>query len=526
MNLRHFGSTAVLGWLVGGAGDMASAQAGTWRVSVSSSGTQGNRASDKSSVSADGRFVAFTSSAFNLVPRDGNSARDVFVRDLETGATERVSVNSAGSEGNGSCDDPSISADGRFVAFSSYASNLVSGDTNVASDVFVHDRQSGTTERVSVDSAGAAGNGDSYSPSISADGWIVAFTSRATNLVSGDTNKTADVFVHDRQRGLTERVSVDSVGSEGNDMSEYGTFTSDGSIVAFDSFASNLVSGDTNAVADVFLHDRRSGVTERVSVDSAGNQGDNSSQEPSINADGRYVSFWSYASDLVPGDANLSPDVFVHDCQAATTDRVSVDSSGAEGNSGSYRPSLSADGHVVAFDSFASNLVSGDTNGTADVFVHDRLAGSTLRVSIDSAGSQANAPSSEPAISADSRFVAFSSSATNLVSGDTNGWSDVFSHGPYLTLETAPEFAVAGSALSFTTWAGRSRGLSLLVIVDINNAPLFIPGVLGSFDGAGMWVYSDTVPPGLAGNVMTFQTYGFTPIGVVQASNESSITFQ
>ncbi len=196
----------------------------------------------------------------------------------------------------------------------------------------------------------------------------MAFQSFATNLVSGDTNGQLDVFVHDRQSGATERVSVDS----GNNGSYAYSISADGRCVAFSSDANNLVSGDTNGDSDVFVHDRQSGATERVSVDSAGAQGNLDSNSPSISADGRYVAFWGWASNLVSGDTNATADVFVHDRQNGATERVSVKSAGAQGNGRSDDPSISADGRCVAFHSWATNLVSGDTNATEDVFVRDR----------------------------------------------------------------------------------------------------------------------------------------------------------
>jgi hypothetical protein len=398
----------------------------TTRVSVDSAGEQGNSESYNPSISADGRFVAFWSYASNLVPGDTNVRDDVFVHDRATGQTSRVSVDSAGVQGNSGSEASSISADGRFVAFKSLASNLVPGDTNGWPDVFVHDRLTGQTSRVSVDSAGVQGNFDSYEPSISADGRFVAFYSIASNLVPGDTNGNWDVFVHDRATGQTTRVSVDSAGVQGNSSSYYPSISADGRFVPFFSHASNLVPGDTNASPDVFVHDRSTGTTTRVSVDSAGVQGNSSSYYPSISADGRFVAFFSHAGNLVPGDTNASPDVFVHDRATGTTTRVSVDSAGVQGNAYSYDSSISADGRFVAFYSSAWNLVPGDTNGAYDVFVHDRASGQTNRASVDSACVQGNHESLSPSISADGRFVAFYSSAWNLVPGDTNFRHDVF----------------------------------------------------------------------------------------------------
>jgi Tol biopolymer transport system component len=410
----------------------------TERVSVNSSGAQGNGNSGSyggRSISADGRYVAFSSLATILVPGDTNGTWDVFVRDRQRGTTERVSVDSSGAQGNSYSGfnfgfyDLSISADGRFVAFDSYATNLVPGDTNGFIDVFVRDRQSGTTERVSVATGGTQGNNYSCAPLISADGRYIAFTSYAFDLVPGDTNGFADVFVRDRQSGTTQRVSVDSGGAQGNRDSGGTSISADGRYVAFSSEASNLVSGDTNGFFDVFVRDRQNATTERVSVDSGGAQGNGNSARASISADGRYVAFKSIATNLVPGDTNALDDVFVRDRQSGTTERVSVDSGGAQGNANSEdycSPSISADGRYVAFGSYATNLVPGDTNGFTDVFVRDRQSATTERVSVNSGGAQGNSYSLSPSISADGRYVAFDSSATNLVPGDTNGLYDVF----------------------------------------------------------------------------------------------------
>jgi Tol biopolymer transport system component len=428
------GSPCLWGWVLAGmlVASMSLpvlAQPGTTtRASVSSAGAQGDDYSESPSISADGRFVAFQSDATSLVPGDTNGYADIFVHDRSTGETARVSVSSAGEQGNGGSYEPSISADGRYVAFRSAASDLVPGDTNHHNDVFVHDRLTGETTRVSVTSAGGQGNGSSYDPSISADGEFVAFQSYASNLVPADTNGYADVFVHDRQTGETTRVSVSSSGNEGNDASNSPSISADGWFVASESQASDLVPGDTNGVQDVFVHDRSTGETTRVSVSSAGEQGNGSSYDPSMSAGGEFVAFRSAASDLVPVDTNNVDDIFVHDRSTGETTLVSVSSSGEQGTGVSYDPCVNADGGCVAFRSAASNLVPDDTNARHDIFVHNRLTGKTTRVSVSSAGEQGNGHSDDPSISADGRFVAFHSGATNLVADDTNAADDVFVH--------------------------------------------------------------------------------------------------
>jgi Ca2+-binding RTX toxin-like protein len=414
------------------------------RVSVDSAGNQGNQGLYSftfPSISSDGRFVAFHSSASNLVPGDTNENYDIFVRDTLTNTTTRVSVDSAGNQANGGSLGPSISTDGRFVAFSSNASNLVSGDTNDNFEIFVRDTLTNTTIRVSVDSAGNQADNERYkessSPSISSDGRFVAFRSNASNLVPGDTNENYDIFVRDTLTNTTTRVSVDSVGNQANNAflsvgrisfsgSSSPSISADGRFVAFNSYASNLVPGDTNNIDDIFVRDTLTNKTTRLSVDSAGNQGNRTSSEPSISADGRFVAFRSYASNLVPGDTNNIDDIFVRDTLTNTTTRLSVDSAGNQGNSTSFEPSISANGRFVAFRSNASNLVPGDTNNTDDIFVRDTLTNTTTRLSVDSAGNQGNNNSFNPSISADGHRVAFDSAASNLVPGDTNNTYDVF----------------------------------------------------------------------------------------------------
>jgi hypothetical protein len=276
--------------------------------------------------------------------------------------------------GDGDSYDPAISADGRFVAFHSDAENLVSGDTNGQRDVFVRDRLAGTTVRVSVDSAGNQATGDDSSDSaISADGRVVAFYSGAANLVADDTNGQDDIFVHDRQTGATTRVSVDSAGGEANGTGSYAvSLSADGRFVSFYSYATNLVANDTNGYVDVFVHDRQTGTTQRVSVGSAGGEANDGSYNPALSWDGRFVAFYSSASNLIAGDANAKRDVFVHDRQAGTTQRVSVDGAGGEANDGSYNPTISGACRFVAFESVASDLVPDDNNSKRDIIVRDR----------------------------------------------------------------------------------------------------------------------------------------------------------
>lgn len=400
----------------------------TERVSVSSNGEQGNADVDYYlSISADGRYVAFPSLASNLVEGDTNGHVDVFVKDRVTGATELISVASSGANANNSSTFPRISADGRYVAFISSASNLVPVDTNGCPDVFVRDRTTGVTECVSVSSSGTLSNNTSETPSISADGRYVVFASRGSNLISGDTNGAQDIFLRDRVTGTTERISISSNGAQVNGDSFKPFISTDGRYVAFDSIAMNLVTGDTNWWSDVFVRDRVTGLTERISISSSGVQGNGDSWGPSITTDGRYVAFDCYAKNLVPGDTNKSIDVLVRDRVTGITERISASSSGTQANRDSHDSCISPDGRYVAFCSSATNLISGDTNGWGDIFIKDRVSGSIERLSVSSTGSQANSGSWYLSISENCRFVAFWSFASNLVPDDASGpATDIF----------------------------------------------------------------------------------------------------
>lgn len=488
----------------------------TIRASVSSGGAQANDKSEGGMISADGRWLAFASEASNLVPGDRNGERDIFVRDLRRNATTRVSVSTTGVQGNGYSDGPAISADGAIIVFTSDASNLVAGDTNGVEDVFVHDRIAGTTERVSISRSATQGDARSVSPAVSGDGNVVTFASDASNLVPNDTNDAMDVFAHLRRTGRTTRISVTSGGEpppgpsweDGAAHWMRATLSHDGMRIAFDSSLA-LERGDDNVChtdqgeelpcSDIYLHELRTTRTTRISLSSTGAQGDRSSWGPAamtsdgmtvtfssasnnfapgphrgclewrncpdilvrdlrsgtttmvsraspgtrvissvvedgssmsvgIADDGRYVAFASSGSNLVRGDTNESWDIFLRDRSQQVTERLSVSSAGAQANGHTLDASLSSDGRMVAFVSEASNLVAGDTNGAPDVFVRDLRSRRTTRVSVSSAGAQASGPSEAPVISSDGRVVAFVSEAADLVSGDTNGAADVFVH--------------------------------------------------------------------------------------------------
>ena len=403
------------------------------RVSVATGGAQGTGGtSDDPSISTNGRFVAFHSGATGLVSGDTNSRDDIFVHDRQTGITQRVSLTHTGAQANGNSREPSISADGRYVVFTSDADNLVPDDTNMRADIFLRDRTNNTTERISVDSGEGQVNDTSNAPAISGNGQFVAFLSVATNLVPGDTTTGSngiDVFVRDRPNGTTERVSVMTGGGQAGSGPAYPpSISADGRFVTFASRKTDLVPGDTTTFGDVFLHDRQSDATTRISVSSGGSQAlGGESHQPTISPDGRLIVFTSLANNLVSGDTNNQYDIFVRDRTAGTTIRVNLSNTGAQATSGSsYEGSISADGRFVVFRSLATNLIPSDTNSRADIFRRDRVAGRTIRVSENFGGGHTLYDSYLTGISGDGRVVVFDSNDDRIVTGDTNGWRDVF----------------------------------------------------------------------------------------------------
>lgn len=397
----------------------------TKRASVDSNGVEGNEESFRPDISDYGRFVAFSSAADNLVAGDLGFF-DVFVHDCITRDTTRISVDLNGQQADDVSFSPAVSADGRFIAFQSNATNLIAADTNGTGDIFVRDRGLQSTTRVSVDSNGAEVLGASQAPDISADGRFVTFSSGASTLVPGDSNFRNDIFLHDRLNGLTTLVSVDATGTQPNEDCFSPAISADGQHVAFHTTANNLATADFNGVADVFLRDRQAGNLLLVSTTPLGQPGNGQSLDPSISSDGRFVAFASDASDLVAGDTNGLRDIFLRDLQTGQTTLVSVDSNGVQANSLSDFAVVSSDGFFVAFASDADNLVAGDTNSDRDIFVRDLRSGITSLVSVDSAGVHGNGFSEAPVLSADGSSVAFESRASNLVAADNNDRTDVF----------------------------------------------------------------------------------------------------
>ncbi|MFO0984811.1 MAG: hypothetical protein U1E76_24305 [Planctomycetota bacterium] len=476
---------------------VCSAAAGvTERVSLGTGRVQANDNSFAAALSWGGRYVAFSSVATNLVPGDTNHKEDVFVHDRVTGTTVRVSVASDGTQANDwSTFVPGcLSWDGTKVAFISAATNLVPGDTNDTFDVFVHDLQSGQTVRADVSSSGEQANQGSFwftYLALSGDGRTVAFASWSDNLVPGDTNAECDVFVHDLQSGVTSRASVSSSGAEANFGSFGMALSGDGRFVAFDSGASNLVAGDANGMGDVFRHDRVTGETILVSLSSQGKQGDGDSYQPWLSADGSVVAFSSTAPDLSADDGNGTPDVFVRELATGTTRLASLAPNGGRFANASTLPCLSADGSLVVF------VNPERTFWCPQAFAHDLRARFTSPVSVGANGDRARDYFDDPAfgvaVSGDGIWRAFGSYDDQLVDGDTNLRRDVFiRRETLLAFDGVPQNP---NPVHFTVSHGERTDLALVLLSGSGTDgfllhPRYIPLTFDALTLAGLQAFT------------------------------------
>jgi Tol biopolymer transport system component len=507
------------------------------RASQSSSGGQADSWSNSPSVSADGRWVAFNSAASNLVPGDTNGTTDVFVRDNLTKQVARISVADNGTQGDGHSSFPSISDDGRWVAFASDATNLDAGDTNGQQDIYVHDRdydndglfdETGAiwTGIVSLTTTGSfPTTGYSTLPVISGDGHVIVYESTAT-LAPEDTNGQMDVYTTNLSGGFPiTRLISKPVGGGGpaNGLSDQPTVNLDGTVVAFETAATNLVAGDTNGKFDVVIVDSHTAPPTMARATGAV-LADADVLLPSLSRDGagRFVAFASAASNLVPPKGNATLEVYVLDRDTGAITAESRPPFGfADPDGNSLYAKVSADGNRVAFHSSATNLVADDTNGQPDIFVRDRASDLTQRASTGSMLDQSDNGSQVPAISTDGNYVAFDSVATNLVAGDTNGAQDVFTRGaivpqidsvnrlagPYLW---APHLPWGPTSLRIT---GRGFGSNISVdlgadvtILGMTHAPTQIVLQLAVTDGstgARNVVVKNLATPGVAGGAST-----------------------
>ncbi len=412
------------------AGSAAWASQGTTlRVSVAAGGGDTTSNSNWPSAAADGRYVAFSSWADNLVPGDTNGQSDIFVRDLQTGTTRLVSVASDGTQANGTSFTPSISADGDVIAFRSDATNLVPNDTEGHLDVFVHTMSTGQTIRVSQKPSGIGANRDSMDPSISADGKVVAFSSLAHNLVPQPVDATGlccDIFV---SRLATGHITLGDPMLTGGGASDsfLPVLSATGRYLAFGSWGCEIAK-DIECLdeSNVYELDLKTGTMSLVSRAYSGKVGFGCGANPAISADGTKVAFISDGANLVRHDSNGAYDVFLRDMTTGTTQRVSVTSKGAQTNGGLGRVTMSADGRDIVFQSDAWNIVPNDENGVQDIFVHDMQTGKTFRASVSSSGAEANAYSGNAMISADGSIVVFESDASNLAGRDRNFTTDIY----------------------------------------------------------------------------------------------------
>jgi subtilisin family serine protease/Tol biopolymer transport system component len=487
-------------------------------VSRNSQGAMGNQDSDTASISGDGRYVVFTSGATNLVPDDTNDARDVFLHDRVDKTTTRISQTAGGGQADDESGSPTISEDGNHVVFDSWATNLVPGDTNDSLDVFLYHRLTGQLELVSAAPDGNPADDVSGQGVVSADGRLVAFASRASNLVPDDANGFQDIFLRDMFEKTTLRLSVGLGGIESDGTSDWPAISRDGRFVVFDSDGTTLSPNDRNNSFDLFVYDRDTQQLELISKSSAGVRANSDSGFASISGDGRFVAFESWASNLETGDNNLAADIYLRDRQLGTTRRISVSNTRIASDASSFSPSLSADGRFVAFESRANSLMPGDGDLTSDIFLYDRNASKLSKMSYSGIGAAAREDCFLPRLSADGRHVVFDSQAFNLVAGDGNAAGDVFvldrSDAPAdLQIRNQGESVFAGNGLIGPKVAQRkSRSISLgtatVYELKIDNAGLSEKTFLVSAAGIGPGWKADCYDAWTEGRSITSEMLG------------------
>jgi len=439
-------------------GDLSAAQSVFW--SVSGAGPNGAVATDFEdnvlpsgsvdfevgqsvatiTVNVQGGFGAEPSEGFAVTLSNPTNGLSIDVNATSAGATiidglgsvYRASIDPIATEANESSGDSALSPDGAMVAFVSRATNLVDDDFLGFDDIFVKDLTTGIVTRVSTDELGGEANGESARPVFSPTGGQIAFSSWASNLVASDTNFQSDVFVKNLSTGIVTRVSTDEFGGEANGSSYWAVFSPDGTKVAFVSYADNLVDDDENGASDIFVKTLIGGEIQRISTTSSGqettggSEGGPASYEPTFSPDGTRVAFVSEAENLVAGDTNDAADIFIKNLTNGAVTRVTVNAGGVQADGHSYEPAFAPDGARVVFTSYASNLVSDDFNEVSDVFVKNLSTGAVTRVSTNAAGEEADGYSSGAVFSPDGARVFFVSTATNLVAGDTNNAADIF----------------------------------------------------------------------------------------------------
>ena len=397
-------------------------------VSVTSEGDQSSGYSVEPEVSDDGRHVVFYAAADDLVPGDTNGFADVFVRDRLTNETTRVSINSDGEQANGDCRFPTISGDGRMVAFHSSADNLVPDDTNSEWDIFVHDRNTGVTVRASLGPMGKESDAGGFFGSISGNGQFVVFNT-GEPLSEKDTNNVSDIYRHDLISKDTVRVSVGTGGFQIHGASVDAAISYYGEYVAFSSLANNVDPIDIDNRYDIYVRDILSDETELVSRSSSNKQSaDEKCELPVVSADGQKIAFISEATNLIEGEQLGVKNAFLYDRSENLMRLMSRSYCGEPGDDRTHTVAVTPDGQWVVFFSEAQNLVPGGSWPEASIFLRNTLTNQILEVSEASDGSPANGGSFDPALTNDGHIVVFSSVADNLVEDDMNDTHDIFAH--------------------------------------------------------------------------------------------------
>jgi Tol biopolymer transport system component len=461
----------------------------TLRISLSNIGQEGNGPSSNPSISGDERTIAFDSNASNLMPGNPNGHFHVYVYDLQTEQLVRVSESGRHSRW------PAISRDGRSILFTSWN---VPGTGDLSIQLYVHDRDTGTTQPVSISSQGVPGNGSYMSKSISANGRFIAFSSDSDNLVPDDNNYSEDVFVHDRETGKTERVSVSSTGEEADYGDSSGaSISADGRYVAFHSRASNFVADDNNNKYDIFIHDRETKTVEHISFRFEGYEGDADIYYPRLTPDARYVVFTNGGY------------VLVHDRQQKTTEIItpSPDASTQGGT-------ISDDGRIVAFVSTFNPQSPSTPFPYANIYIHDRTTGKYWPQSLTYDGNFHNKELETVILSGDGQFIAISTDASNLVLDDTNNFSDVFIHYPCLDgkCEKKPEFTDVSPSHYATPFINRLANARITGGCKLD-PPMYCPadlvkrGDMAIFLERGMHYPEDFTPPPATGIFEDVPTY-------------------
>jgi len=493
------------------------------RINLSTAGVQADDWSHSPVVSDDGRYLAFYSSATNLVLGDTNGIGDIFHHDRVTGITTRCSVSSSGIQADKASGGAAISWDGRYVAFATVSDLFDPLDQNGTTDVYLHDTVTQTTELVSIGHFGNQGNDYSNDPALNFDGSIVVFSSSASNLVTFDLNNEQDIFLRDRNLGKTKGISRTVLDTQTDAWSNGPSVSSDGRYVAYSTSASNIGLGDTTSDADTYVYDTLLNVTVLATVKEDGSQIPSDCGSAPISADGGFIAFQSSGFQVTADDTNSTDDVFVRDLALGTTELASQASDGTQTwFHNNFKTSISEDGRYISWWTRSSVYLSGDTNGMVDVYVRDRQAGVTELVSSQSSGAMGNGESNGGDMSPDGRFIVYVSTSTDLVQGDTNGLHDIFlvdRHLGTLALDVVgnqagqlAQFVLTGgtpSAPAVIGWNLGKQDITGSVNGLISLGPGFLVFIV-NLDIAGNRSFPITIPPSFVGQEIWLQSIDVT----------------